>query len=284
MRLLLVMVTLAACSSITALAQDGMKKAKRDARESLEAFFAAWNDADNEGLRNHLNYPHFTLFNSRMIIAEQPEEFTVDFVGMRANERWNRSTLDTFDVFAASDDKVHCEVVYSRYNTEGEKYRTGKVVYIVTNDDGHWGMQFRCPVPMDGGSNSQSEEAARDLFDTFFKAFNAADNERLQAITNYPHAFLLSSGRAAIARNDGEMVMNFDRMRENEGWRNSILDQVTVRYATENQVHADIVFSRYNAEGERYRSVPALWIFTKDPNDRWGIQFRSLLPPTFVAE
>lgn len=258
--------------------------AEKAARAALDSFFVAWNKADNTGLREAMNFPHVTLAgNGRMIIADEPSDFTTNFDGMREREGWARSSLDDFRVTYSAPNKVHCSVVYSRYASDGTRYRTAAVFYIMTKKDGHWGMQFRGPMPLDGDVREASEKLGRALLDEFFIAFNAGDNKVLRVITNWPHAFLLGNGRLSVAKEPAQLTMNFERMRESEGWHRSTLDSATVVAKSDDVLYIEIVFSRHHSDGTKYRSVPALWILTNN-DGHWGLQFRSLMPAVFSLE
>ena len=121
---------------------------EESARAALGEFMDAWNTGDIEAVRETLNYPHLTLGpQGQVVVAADPAAFQTDFARMREHEGWARSTFDEFKWIAASPTKVHCAVVFSRYHPDGEFYGTGRVLYIVTNHDGHWGMQFRSGMP-----------------------------------------------------------------------------------------------------------------------------------------
>ena len=119
---------------------------------------------------------------------------------------------------------------------------------------------------------AQAEKDARQALDDFFVAFNAADNDALQNYSNYPHAFVGSNGDIRIIEDRWEM--NFDAMREREGWHHSTLDSCEVSMEFEGKVHFNMVFSRYKADGTVYRTVPGQWIVTKK-DGRWGVQLKS---------
>jgi hypothetical protein len=121
---------------------------EQEARAALERFFSAWNQADNTALRRTLNFPFVTVAGGRVMIAETPEDFSTDFERMRDNEGWHHSTLDEIEVTRASDAQAHCEVTYSRYKEDGTRYRTGSGLYVITLQDGHWGMQLRAFAPV----------------------------------------------------------------------------------------------------------------------------------------
>src|SRR5215207_3083368 len=118
------------------------------AKAALDDFMDAWNSADIEAVRATLNYPHVTLGpQGQLIIANQPSEFQTDFARMRQQEGWHRTTFDEYSWVAESPNKVHCEVLFRRYREDGTCYGSGRVLYAVTNRDGHWGMQLRSGMP-----------------------------------------------------------------------------------------------------------------------------------------
>lgn len=123
----------------------------------------------------------------------------------------------------------------------------------------------------------------RKVLEEFFVAFNNADNEALRKVNNYPHTFLLGNGRTIIDLEPAEFAIDFERLRESEGWGYSTLDSATAGLGSEDKVHYDIVFSRYHEDGTLYRTVPAHWIVT-NKDGHWGIQFRSILPPTYTKD
>jgi hypothetical protein len=121
-----------------------MTESEQAARAALDAFFTCWNAADVEALRATLNYPFITLGPAgQTIIAAEPSAFTTDFAQLREREGWHHSTLDAVDAVFVSEGKVHCVATYSRYHADGACYATGTILYIVTRQNGHWGMQLR---------------------------------------------------------------------------------------------------------------------------------------------
>ena len=119
---------------------------------------------------------------------------------------------------------------------------------------------------------AQAEKDAHAALQGFFDAFNAADNDALQAYCSYPHAFVGGEGSIRIIEDRWEM--SFDAMRERENWQKSTLDSARAFLVKEDKVHFEIEFSRHNTDGEVYRTVPGLWIMTKQ-DGQWGLSLRS---------
>lgn len=262
-------------------------EAELAAKAALSGFMNAWNSGNNEAVRATLNFPHITLAGSRMIVAHEPSEFTTDFERMKEREGWVRSSFDSITVTSSAPGKVHCDVVYSRYGEDGTAYRTASVFYVMTEKDGHWGMQFRGPGGLSTGEltddQRQAEAAARKTVLDFFTAFNGSDNEALIKTLNLPHVFLTNNGNIieALDASGPGAVMNFEAMRQREDWHMSSIDSLSPIKVSNSMVLYELVFSRFHPNGLKYRTVPALWAITKT-GDHWGVQFRSLMPPTFA--
>ena len=267
--------------STTANAQPN-QESEMEARAALERFLEAWNTADNSAIQKTVNYPHITHAPVGLIVAKAPRQFITDFEEMK-QQGWSRSTFDKITPRQSSDHKVNFEVEYSRLNAAGEVISSGYVFYVVTNDEGHWGMQYRAP----GQLRSESDEAvlidarlaAIALVDEFFVAFNAADNAALLKVSHVPQV-MLSAGQYIFAETSASPIvtMNFERMRERENWHSSELGDFEVVNVSENQVIVELSFERFNPNAEHYLTGPAVWVLSKRKGS-WGVEFRSLMPP-----
>lgn len=119
-----------------------------EARAVLEEYFRAWNDADNSVIAKISNFPRVSLGgNGLVVVRENPEEIAIDFEALRNAEGWDHSTLDLVDAVQASGEKVHFRVVVSRRRADGMAYRTAPALYIVTKQNGHWGLQLQSILP-----------------------------------------------------------------------------------------------------------------------------------------
>jgi hypothetical protein len=130
---------------------------------------------------------------------------------------------------------------------------------------------------------AQDHEAeARVALDEYFRSWNAADNEDIARISNFPRVSVGPSGQIVVRETPEEIVTDFDALRDAQGWDYSSLDLVDAVHVSEGKVHFRIVFSRRHADGAPYSTVPALYVITKQ-NGHWGLQLQSLMPPTFTA-
>ncbi|MCH8333535.1 hypothetical protein IIC65_06335 [Candidatus Sumerlaeota bacterium] len=262
--------------------------AEASAKKAIETFMTAWNTGEDSNLRKTMNFPFVSFGGGAVRVAAEPEDFSQGFDRMREREGWARSTFDfdTYEVFLSSAEKVHCRIDFARYKSDGARYLTGTVMYIVTKRDGHWGVQLRTS----GGSaqglgaaqRAEAIRGARQAALDFMAAFNAGDTDATTRPLNYPHLFMTMGGGFTVAEDasHGSVRPNFERMRERENWHVSTFDSIEASIVTPNKVHLEITFSRWHPDGTRYWTIPALWVATR-VGDHWGIQLRSLMPATF---
>lgn len=118
------------------------------ARGALDEYIRAWNDEDNDAIAAITNFPRISIgLNGQIVVRDNPEEIVVDFDLLRAAEGWDHTTLDLVDATQVSPDKVHFRVVTSRRRADGSPYRTTPALYVVTNQDGQWGLQVQSVLP-----------------------------------------------------------------------------------------------------------------------------------------
>jgi ketosteroid isomerase-like protein len=258
------------------------------ARRALDNFITQWNTADDANLRRAMHFPFVTVpGGGALVIDTEPVDFSAGFDQMRASQGWSRSSFD-FDSYTAvtsSPDKVHAEIGFSRFGVDGAAYMQSRVFYIVTKQDGRWGVKLRTSAasPADLGSDERAEivSAASQTVRDFFTAFNAGDAAGTVRTLNHPHLFMTAAGGFSVVEtaDDGPRP-NFEQMRQSENWQMSTIDTMEASIVTRDKVHIELTFTRWHPDGTRYWTVPALWIVTR-AGDHWGIQVRSLMPATF---
>ncbi len=57
------------------------------------------------------------------------------------------SSIDSLTPVQIGGSSVTFELVFSRYHLNGMKYRTVSALWVLTNKEGHWGVQFRSLMP-----------------------------------------------------------------------------------------------------------------------------------------
>ncbi len=132
---------------VTALAQDDERQYQAEARAALEEYFRAWNAADNDAVAAISNFPRLSLGgNGQVVLRGSPEEIVTDFELLRQSG-WDRSTLDLAEAVQISPDKVHFRIVFTRYDVGDSPIMTTPGLYVVTKQDGHWGLQLQSVLP-----------------------------------------------------------------------------------------------------------------------------------------
>ena len=281
-RLTTILVGLILATGQAVMAQDyGMQ-----AQQELEAFLEDWNRGDNEALLDHLSFPHVTHRAGTLIIVDTPEEFVQDFELLRS-QGWRRSTFDHFEAQQVSETKVNLLVDFRRYDENDEVYADMQAFYVMTLQDGRWGMQYRTggprPEQSEASQLQRAEEQATAALHEFFAAFNAADNEALFDVNHVPQAILFEQNFLYGENRDAAPVtVNFERLREVEDWSRSEAENITPVHVTPDKAVIEFQFSRYNSNGERYRTVPAVWVITRK-GEKWGVEFRSLMTPIYQS-
>jgi hypothetical protein len=108
----------------------------------LDAHIAALNAGDEAALARTLHFPQYRLSASGMQIWERPDDYLADFHA-RAGDGWARSGWDSRDVVAASPDKVHLAVQFTRYRADGSSIGHFRSLWVVTRIAGRWAAELR---------------------------------------------------------------------------------------------------------------------------------------------
>jgi len=144
MRTMLNLMILAAMLVVPVSAQDH----ETEARAALEEYFRAWNAADNVSIVKISNFPRVSLGgNGQVVVRDGHEEIEIDFELLRQAEEWDHTTLDLVEATQVSEDKVHFRIVSSRRRADGSPYRTVPALYVLTKQNGHWGLQLQSILP-----------------------------------------------------------------------------------------------------------------------------------------
>ena len=112
---------------------------------ALDDFMAALNARDEAGINAAYNFPHVRITgNNEVVTFENRGDYKFEYFDRRTKaDGWHRSEWDKREVIYAGPDKVHLDVVFSRYREDGSLIATYRSLYIVTNVDGRWGIQAR---------------------------------------------------------------------------------------------------------------------------------------------
>jgi hypothetical protein len=112
------------------------------AMRCLDDFMAAFNARDVTAFEATFNLPSVRLASNTMVIIEagyhQPGMFE-----RGALAEWDHSAWERREVIHAGPDKVHFDTRFTRYRKDGGVIGGFNSIYVVTRENGHWGVKAR---------------------------------------------------------------------------------------------------------------------------------------------
>ena len=123
------------------MARDHLNaEAVRAAQGVLDAFMKAFNARDIPAWEDTFNFPSVRLA-SRLVILNKGDLKIDSSSGPLAE--WDHSAWDRREVIHASPDKVHIDTRFTRYRKDGSVIGGFDSIYVITRQDGHWGVKIR---------------------------------------------------------------------------------------------------------------------------------------------
>src|SRR6185436_4217123 len=112
------------------------------ATKVLDDFMAAFNARDIEAWQKTFNFPSVRLASNTLAIIDadyhKPEMF-----GRGPLAEWDHSAWERREVIHAGADKVHFDTRFTRYRADGSVIGGFDSLYVVTCENGHWGVKCR---------------------------------------------------------------------------------------------------------------------------------------------
>jgi hypothetical protein len=112
------------------------------AMRCLDDFMAAFNARDIPAWSKTFNFPSVRLASGKMVIIDA-DYHQPDMFNRGALTEWDHSAWDRRDIIHAGADKVHIDTRFSRYRADGSLIGGFDSIYVVTREDGHWGIKAR---------------------------------------------------------------------------------------------------------------------------------------------
>ena len=114
------------------------------AMQVLDSFMYSFNTRDMNSWSETLNYPHVRIAGGKVTVWDTKEEYSATNVFNRLTATgWDHSAWLSKDVVLVSKNKVHISTVFQRYDKNNNPMKKYQSLYVVTNDEGHWGVQAR---------------------------------------------------------------------------------------------------------------------------------------------
>jgi hypothetical protein len=108
----------------------------------LDDFMAAFNARDLPAFERTFNFPSVRLASNRLVVLNagdhKPEMFS-----QGALTEWDHSAWERREVIHSGPDKVHFDTRFTRYRADGSVIGGFDSIYVVTCENGHWGVKAR---------------------------------------------------------------------------------------------------------------------------------------------
>jgi hypothetical protein len=112
------------------------------AMKCLDDFMTAFNARDVTAFEAAFNFPSVRLASGKLVLIEKGFHKSEMFdKGPLAD--WDHSGWDRREIIHAGDDKVHIDTRFTRYRKDGSVIGGFDSVYVVTHQNGHWGVKIR---------------------------------------------------------------------------------------------------------------------------------------------
>jgi hypothetical protein len=112
------------------------------AMKCLDDFMVAFNARDIAAWRTTFNFPSVRLASNTMVIIDE-DYHQPDMFGRGALAEWDHSAWARREIVHSGPDKVHIDTRFVRYRKDGSEIGGFDSLYVVTCEDGHWGVKAR---------------------------------------------------------------------------------------------------------------------------------------------
>ena len=121
----------------------GCEEPSRAAIKVLDEFMAGFNAKDIKKFEATYNYPHVRLAGGKVVTLDAPSDRQEVFLRLQKSMGWDYSRYDERKIIHCGPDKVHVAVRVTRCKKDGTPIQTFDSLYVVTNQNGRWGIQMR---------------------------------------------------------------------------------------------------------------------------------------------
>jgi hypothetical protein len=115
---------------------------KKEVLKVLDAYMNTFNARDARAWQETYQFPHYRLASGTMSVLESATLDSTVFIRLEKSG-WHHSKWDHRNIVQASEDKVHVDTRFSRYRKDGSLLGSYESLYIVTKENGKWGVKFR---------------------------------------------------------------------------------------------------------------------------------------------
>ena len=109
----------------------------------LDDFMVAFNGRDLAAWEKTFNFPSVRLASNNLVIIDKLGWHPTDTFTRGALKEWHHSAWERRDIIHASENKIHFDTCFVRYRADGSVLGRFDSIYVVTCEDGHWGVKAR---------------------------------------------------------------------------------------------------------------------------------------------
>ena len=253
--------------------RDDAERLAFEARRALDRYLEGWNSQEPARWAASLHFPHIRPGPGAFELTSSPEEYAagVSFERTRSTG-WHHSEWTEVRVLQISPDKVHVAGAWRRFQADGTPMVGSLITYVVTEQDGRWGVQSRFaagPVDIEAESEARSRDAALAALRAWFDAWNSHDPERLAAAQHYPFV-RMADGGVEVSRTAEEFLRGSEPGRQRT-WFETRLDQAEVAQVSANGVNLTATYSRRGRDGQVISRYEALFLLVAR-DGAWKLQ------------
>jgi hypothetical protein len=119
-------------------------KVKAAVLKALDDYMSTFNAKNLDAWEATYQFPHYRLASGTMSVLDHAglRDSTTVF-GSLQKGGWHHSAWDHRNVIQASDNKVHIDTRFSRYKADGTKLGEYESLYVLTLENGRWGVKLR---------------------------------------------------------------------------------------------------------------------------------------------
>ena len=112
------------------------------AQKVLDEFMAAFNARDIPAFEATFNFPSVRLASNKLVTLNKGDMTSERFT-QGALAEWDHSAWERRAVIHAGENKVHIDTRFTRYRKDGSVIGGFDSIYVITCEDGHWGVKAR---------------------------------------------------------------------------------------------------------------------------------------------
>jgi hypothetical protein len=109
----------------------------------LKDYMDAFNRLDVVSWERTFHFPHYRLASGQMSILDHPGQQTAERIRASLGPDWDHSRWGRLRIIHSSPDKVHVDTLFVRYRKDDSIIGSFESLYVVTKEQGRWGVKLR---------------------------------------------------------------------------------------------------------------------------------------------